>query len=1273
MSEVQHLHPNYAPLLVHEVPLSGRNLIEASAGTGKTFNITGLYARLILGASIAPGEPAYNAQKGLLPEQILVVTFTKAATAELKDRIRLRLAQLTQTFVEQAPVIVNGVAEPFCADVWIKFVSEPPVVFERVRQDGLEEWAGVDLKDCSSQQEVQDRLHGALLKKLRLALATLDCAAISTIHSFCQRLLTEQAFEAGFDFDRKLLEDESELLTEITQDFWRTQLYRADTGWVAYLQGQKITIDVLLQYAAASKSLNPAHFLPLPSLPSIEYSQEQDERYAKLWGECQKCWDQAEISALLSNALAAEIFSGTYKLNPEKWQSWLSQANRLMQSATPSVSLFKEWEKLTQSQILKMVKKEFKAVAPTHAFFDAAEQLHLNAQSVAADLDLRLKHWLLQFGDYVREQLALRKATAGQMSFDDSINTLAGALKNPVRAQNLADKVSQKYKAALVDEFQDTDPLQFAIIDRLFGQALGDGTQPPFFMVGDPKQAIYAFRGADVYAYLGARAQADACYSIDTNFRSDAPIVQFVNTLFAPANAFVESKITHPTINAKQSGASKLLCDDGRGPVHAFVFDGAKPEVAEKMLFAATADEIAALLNAAGEGCATLSERRLSPRDIAVLVPSHRQGNEMRKALLKRGIAAVMQTRESVFASDEAKGLCAMLAAIEAPAQTGLLRKALVSSVMGLSVAQLMALQLDDTAWQREVENLQAWRDEWRKFGFMPMFRRWLVEADITSRVLQFADGERRLTNLLHVAELVQNESRSRPSPALLLAWLTRQIADPSQGAENQQMRLESDADRVRLVTIHASKGLEYPVVFCPFSWKGKKSLLRDSGMLSFHDPLDGHALKIDVGTADLVSHKAQAEHEAYAEAVRLLYVAVTRAKHRLYLAFPALEKASPVVKNAPLSQLLRFKSGVTFRDNLKEVDAAAIRAAFADLGEGMTPALTISDLPEAQRYIAQHGEDVDLQLGVLSARLTNAPWSLAAQWRLASFTSLTRAYGASEAMAEVGADHDAHTIPSSVLLAETSDEMRFSFARGSKAGTTLHSVLENEDFTRGDTALLAANIEKQMLKSGLPLEGNAPDETAAWLLDVLAAPITLAQGQFTLNQLGSRQRLNEWQFLLGCKSVDIAKFCRILAKPEFNIEPRFIAAAQRLKPEKFAGYLNGFVDLVFFWQGQYFIADYKSNHLGDRLADYAPENLIDVMSDSHYYLQYLLYVCAWHRHMQSRMGDQYDYSRDFGGVLYLFIRGMSSNDIDCGVYKDIPSLDLIEALNAALGQGAEQ
>ncbi|WP_157669859.1 exodeoxyribonuclease V subunit beta [Chitinibacter sp. GC72] len=1248
----------FSPLKVHEVPLAGRNLIEASAGTGKTFNITGLYARLILGASIAPDAPSYDAQRGLLPESILVVTFTKAATAELKDRIRLRLAQLTQTFIDQSPVLINGEAEPFCAEVLGRVVAE-----------------NLD--------------PAPLLAQLRLALATLDQAAISTIHSFCQRLLSEQAFEAGYDFDRTLLEDETDLLAEISNDFWRSELYGAAPEWVLFLQQQGINNAGLRELARRVKSLNPDSILPLPAPMSDEALAAQQARNAQLWEQCRNSWDAVAIRNLLLQGIAAKQFDG--RKVQERWlDGWIAPVDAALKNTAPCLDLPEQWERLTSGFIQSVLKADFPALS-SQPFFALAENYRLSAATLKTDLELKFKYWLLSFGAYVRRELHRRKAASGQMSFDDSLTTLAAALQNPTRAQHLAAKVSQRYKAALVDEFQDTDPTQFTIINQLFGQTLIDaetGTphKPPFFMVGDPKQAIYAFRGADVYAYLNAREQADEKYSIDTNFRSDAAIVAFVNALFREQNAFVEDKIQHPEIHAKHSGASKLQCSDGKGAIHAWVFDGANSEAAEKALINAVGDEIAALLNAAGRGEARLGERALSPKDIAVLVPSHRQAEQVRKALAKRGVAAVMQTRESVFASSEAAGLYEMLAAIEEPAHSGLLRKALVSSVMGMSVADLMVLQQDDEAWQQQIEHLQSWRDEWRKNGFMPLFRRWLVEANVTQNLLNQGDGERRLTNLLHVAELIQQESRSRPSPAVLLAWLARQISEPGQSGEQQQMRLESDADRVRLVTIHASKGLEYPVVFCPFSWKGKKDLVRDSDIVHFHDASDGEQLKIDIGTSEQESHLQRAQFEAYAEQVRLLYVAVTRAKHRLYLVYPAFEAlhSSSVsgLKNAPLSQVLRDESGQPLRNNLKDLSQARIKTAFERLMTADPGALTISDLPERQRLQAASVAAPSLSVATLNRKY------LAAPWRLVSFTSLTRAHGSADTLAEVGADHDlASPVVASVNAEAAPDEIRFAFTRGSKAGTALHAILEHADFARDDVASLGALVESQLLRAGLLTEtdqtspdqfnperpSELPTQVAHWLLDVLAAPITLAQGTFSLKQLSKSQRLNEWPFLLGCQSFDLPAFCRVLAQPEFNVDARFIAAAQRLKPEKIAAYLNGVVDLVFEWQGQYFIADYKSNHLGDALVDYGRESLIEVMADAHYYFQYLLYTCAWHRFMQLRRGGQYDYERDFGGVVYLFIRGMSSQAMNNGVYMDKPQVGLIEALNKALGLGAGQ
>ncbi|QLG87173.1 exodeoxyribonuclease V subunit beta [Chitinibacter bivalviorum] len=1244
----QHSAITLEALDVHAVPLAGRNLIEASAGTGKTFNITGLYARLILGAADpdadsdtnAAGQPCFDASRGLLPEQILLVTFTKAATAELKDRIRTRLSQLAQTFAQGSPVLLDGKPEPFCATVWQQVQSD-------VRVDAEQ-----------------------LLNQLRLALATLDQAAISTIHSFCQRLLTEQAFEAGFDFDREMVSDESEVLAQITRDFWRSEVYPSPTFWADYLRSisiaprtRGVNVETLSRIAASLAKLDVETLLALPEQPDLLALQT---RWNTAVGAARRAWHEAEIASLLQAKWRDGIYKKTAKLDFTADTAWASEISDFL--AQPGWSMPPELKLLTHSKLADAVLKKFQDQAPEHEFFAALEDLQDSRATLETDLAVYFNHWLLKFGAYAREQLVLRKAQAGQMSFDDSLTLLASALRDETRASNLIAKVHAKYRAALVDEFQDTDPTQFLIIDTLFGTPTADGDVLPFFMVGDPKQAIYAFRGADVYAYLGAREAAKGQYSIDTNYRSDAPIISFVNRLFAPETAFVEAQIQHPTIKANQCGASKCQIADDRAAVHAFVWQASKKDAAEKDCYRGVANEIAGLLKLAQQGQANLGARPLAPGDMAVLVSNHHQAAQVRRALAQVGVPSVSQSRDNVFASSEAQGLLALLKAVNEPANEPQLRRALVSGVMGYSVAQLIELQNDDAAWLAQIEMLQALRDEWRKAGFMAMFRSWLVGSQAPARLLSFDDGERSLTNLLHVAELIQNETRSRPSPALLLAWLERQVAEPNAQAEAQQMRLESDADRVKIVTIHASKGLEYPIVFCPFAWAGRKELLRDTRLVAFHDD-DGH-LHVDAGTMAKNEAIAAAEIEAYAEQMRLLYVALTRAKHRLYLAYPAFEKlhhtSKAGMKNAPLAQVLFRDDGIRLRDQVGEWDVGTLGKAFVHLGAADAP-VSVGAWPEpGGKYRASNAQTDELQV---------APWrnrALAAPWRLVSFSSLSRGQ-AKHAHAESAEDHDGASTALALTLPPVDLPTRFTFTRGADAGTALHGMFEHWDFAARERQGWNDIITRQLQRAGLlsldsddiPEQGIASNINQ-WLGEVIDTP--LGDLGWRLADLPAKARLNEWPFLMHCPKLNLAAFCRVLAQPQFGVPAEFIAASERLKPEQLTAYLNGVIDLVCVHNDQYFIADYKSNFLGDEFAAYGHESMTEAMADAHYYLQYLLYVIAWQRHMRVRRGDDYNYERDFGGVLYLFIRGMHPAHGGAGVWFDKPCAPLIAALDAALG-----
>ncbi|WP_028450864.1 exodeoxyribonuclease V subunit beta [Chitinibacter tainanensis] len=1252
-----------APLAVHTVPLGGRNLIEASAGTGKTFNITGLYARLVLGAHTDAEESGaatqFDLSRALLPEQILVVTFTKAATAELKDRIRTRLAQLAQTLQDESPVLLNGEPEPFCATLWAQIVAQ-----------------GVAVKP--------------LLDQLRLALATLDQAAISTIHSFCQRLLTEQAFEAGFDFDREMISDESEVLAQIARDFWRSEVYPADPIWVNYLaqvsvgRTKGLGVDALARMAHRWAGLDEARLDPLPACPELG---QVAARWQQAVAACAGLWAPEQLVPALT-ILHTQGLLKKNKLGFLAEAGWTARIEAYF--AAPNGPLPAELKALAQTALNDAVLKKHQDSVPHDEFFAAVEALIDTRTTLEQDLALYLAHWLLGFGRYVRRELALRKAAAGQMSFDDSLNLLASALQDERRRAHLVAKVRQKYRAALVDEFQDTDPTQFCILDTLFGapRAADTGEQagideveaarsaPPFFMVGDPKQAIYAFRGADVYAYLQARQAATGRYSIDTNFRSDAAIIAFINRLFAPADAFVEAQIQHPEIKAKHSGPSKLQIADHRQAVHAFVYPAPKAEAARQLIVQGVTQEIVQLLQRAAAGQATLGERPLAPGDIAILVSSHRDAEQLRRALLRAGVPSVTQVRESVFAAPEAQGLLALLLAINEPANPALLRRALVSPVVGLSVAQLIALQADEAAWLAQIEQLQTLRDEWRKAGFMAMFRRWLVHSGTPARLLGFADGERRLTNLLHVAELIQHEARARPSPALLLAWLDRQIAEPDGQAENQQMRLESDAERVKIVTIHASKGLEYPVVFCPLLWRGPAELSRDGQLLQYHTG-SGEARTLLHGSPEARQAAAeQARLEGYAEQLRLLYVALTRAKHRLYLAYPnfteKLHTASkPALNNAALAQVLRVE-GATLHSKIGEWSASELAGALQALGP-----VSISDLSELPLQ-ARYQPPAVQQPTLAVAQLPPRPW--AAPWRLVSFSSLSRGvarHGSSE-QAEHAADHDRDVLPT--LSSERLGPLRFRFTRGADAGTALHGMFEHWDFTQPERQQWWPVIAQQLQQAGLlpsaeasspadvPEEGMLSD-LADWLGEVLDTPIGVGEEpRFTLASLSRRQRLNEWPFLLHCPTLDLRRFCAVLAEPQYGVPAAFIAASQRLKPEQIEAYLNGVIDLVAVHAGRYYIVDYKSNHLGASWDDYQPARLTEAMADAHYYLQYLLYVVAWHRYLRQRLGAAYDYQRDFGGVMYLFIRGMHPEAKESGIWQHKPPVGLIEALDAVLG-----
>ncbi|MFP5383828.1 MAG: UvrD-helicase domain-containing protein, partial [Gammaproteobacteria bacterium] len=757
------------PLDVPGIKLSGQQLIEASAGTGKTHAIANLFLRLVL-------------EHGLRAEQVLVVTFTKAATDELRGRIRQRLADALQKL--EAPA---------------QIASEADDAFRTL---------------LASADRAPDR--DKLLRHLRVQLSAMDEASVFTIHGFCQRALAESAFESGEPFAAELATDTGLLLQRAATDWWRRRFYRN---------------PLLARLAAGHPQLCSPQALLACITPlvgrdlRIDFEQGDPLQHAALAARVRTAW-LAE-----GKTLAGEI----RRLTSE---GMLSRADTTLRDdrvaeAVKAMDDFCADEdrplplsiavRLGQAFIdgcLSAKAKKNGVTAPTLGVSALIDQLFGATSALAQSL-------IAEAVDFCRSETDRLKRRDAVLGFDDMIRRLLDALEAPA-GEALASRLATRYPAALVDECQDTDAAQYAIFRRIYASR-DDGC---LLMIGDPKQAIYSFRGADVFAYLGAkRATAgEARHTLDTNWRSVQPLVSALNALF---NRVGDQSFLYPDaigfdpVKAAGNAERKPLHIDGQAPVP-LLFDMApapdpekksglhSKEEFQKLAATATAARIAGLLAAAQQGRATLGNRALELRDVAVLVRTHREGAQIQQALRDADIGSAIASQESVFDSDEAAALQQVLAAIVDPASERLLRCALVSDIWRMRAQAIEWLRTDEAASDALYNRIAGYHATWLTQGFMPMFRRWLHGEGIPGRLWQGDDGERAMTNLLQLAELLQAASREHPAPEALLKHLATTRA-AGHAVEEHQLRLESDENLVQIVTLHKSKGLQYPVVFLPF------------------------------------------------------------------------------------------------------------------------------------------------------------------------------------------------------------------------------------------------------------------------------------------------------------------------------------------------------------------------------------------------------------------------------------------------------------------------
>jgi len=1230
-------------LKLESLPLDGIHLIEASAGTGKTYTLTGLYLRQLL-----------EAERSVA--QILVVTYTKAATAELSARIRARLIEARAVFCgETQPT------DPLLLNLTRRFQDRKP----------------------------------EMIRRLDDALTCMDEAAIFTIHSFCQRAVTDYAFETANHFKQELVTDENSLRLAIITDFWRRRFAQCDrrlAWWVTkrWLGGPADLLKAVTSY------LNYPGLQMLPVISDTEATIAEAD-FSALAEEVKTQWQQhgEEVMALLLTDPGLKRDEKTYRT--DKLQAAAQVMQQFCADPQPSLSLFSALALFTPNKLQGSLKKN--AQPPEHVFFSVMAR----CQQVADRLDLCWQVITINAAlAWLREELAQRKAGAGLLGYDDMLSRLDEALdpdqRGVVAANQLAIALAARYPVAMVDEFQDTDQRQYRIFQRIYKMgvtSLAEHSGRALYLVGDPKQAIYQFRGADVYTYVRARrdiAGYGAPHTLGVNQRSVGGLVTLINAIFEhrPDAFLMAPEIDFHPVAAAGRAESTPFEIDGQ-PVtplqltYLLVPDEPAESVeltkpaksaskaktnktvgidkAKALISVSYARQIQHLLALAAAGRARLGDRPLRAGDIAVLVRNRYEAEEMRLALWACGVASVFLSKDSVFATDEAEDLSRLLWAVCEPANDGALRAAMVGHLVGMDAASLYAEVEQGGHWDERRARFQSYHELWRHRGVLPMLHALLHGEQVVGRLRAHPDGDRRLTNLLHLGELLQLASADHPGMEQQLRWLKARRDDAGVESENQQLRLESDESLIQIVTLHKSKGLEYPVVFLPYLWHGKP--LKGEAVL-FHDP-QTLALTLDLGSADYLQHQQQAQQEHLAEELRLLYVALTRASHACYLAWGNINGTADSALAYLLGLNIKSENGKSTADN------QAWLAPWQQWQSQWPGSLALQELTEADLADPiQPSPPAEAQAAAprRAVQVRHFEGRIDSHWRVTSYTELAAASQRSSSMGLAGGDHDSRdvdadepTLPGTGTPAVTRlvavDALNVhSFPAGAAVGNLLHSLLEVVDFPTATPTVLTAMVVPALTHAGI--EAHWQPVLVQWLTDVLDTPLD-AGGSLRLRDLSAHQRRSEMAFyfpLAGLQARDLQATIR-----------RYRPNTAAFVFSQVQGMMKGYIDLTFRHAGKYYIADYKSNRLG--AADTYQHADLDIAMQAHRYdLQALIYSVALHRHLKARLPD-YAYERDFGGVYYLFLRGMSpATGHQSGIHFDKPEPGLIADLDALFSGG---
>ncbi|URJ25334.1 exodeoxyribonuclease V subunit beta [Candidatus Blochmannia ocreatus (nom. nud.)] len=1170
-------------LHVLELPLYGTRLIEASAGTGKTYALIIIYIRLLLCLG-----SRFDFFRPLTVQEILVVTFTKSSARELRYRIR-----------------------------------------ESIHQFRLDCISGFSTNYIFSSLLKQIKNISAAICILSAAEQEIDQASIFTIHSFCQNILNSHAIELNMLFHTTIVDDEKIFYQQMCEDFWRRNFYGLPCNIVSlvqeYWKDSYSLLNDILPFIYGSYPIFCGYDTHTKRI-GISSFYEEIILYIK---QLKNAWN--------INRYEIMIAINSYKINRKIYNKknlscWIDRINRWVSCPTVDHIVPKDLYRFS-TRALKICNNYKKNAL--YFLFDSITILYKKLASFKALVfDIAIYE--------IRNDLNRTRYLRSSITFNDIINVLECNLSDNSVKNNLADIIRGYYPVAIIDEFQDTDEKQFNIFRVLYDNRINNG----LILIGDPKQAIYAFRGADVFAYMKARQVIKDKYYFNINWRSSSGMVNAVNSLFQSiSNPFIFADMPFiPSKSADNDNAYRFIINNKLQKPMCFWLHPSETITIESYQHA-MAEECAIvlydLLCEINNGNAWLKnkshKRLLQPSDITILVRTHKEALLMRTALLQANISAVfLSNSKSIFETIESYELLLLLQAVLYLDRFRICT-ALATIFFNFSAFEIDSVNNDESKWESILENFSEYNSVWKKHGILLMIKKIIFYYKVPEKLLSIIGGESSLINILHLGELLQDASSSLQDEYMLVEWLVSNMSrHTSNEIQDYKLRSGSNRSLIKISTIHKSKGLEFPLVFLPFiaDFNYKKNIF-------FHDR---NSYKSCLDFNELESNLVFSDEERLLEDLRLLYVALTRSIYHCSIGIGAITHRYK--KKSNINELHRSAVGYLIQKN-SYGDFKKIKQNLIELCINSAENISFRIISKMKRSFSALSLTTSGQ--VLSAKTRKILKNIIS-WNMTSFSELKKSNNGilcctTQMLRDIN-DNFSHEQHNSLSLTP------HLFPKGRIFGSFLHNILEVLDIRDAiDIKRLYIYMDKYKIDT---MWGAL---IRAWIYKIVNT--SLNYENLTLAKICPNDKRTELQFYLPInKNLNLKKLDALCKKYDV-----LSYMAPSLNFLEVRGMLNGFIDLVFRWNQQYYLVDYKTNWLGPDNNFYINYNMEQEIIKYRYELQYQLYTLALHRFLRSRL-ESYKYEKDFGGVYILFIRGMNGKKCSNGVYFSYPKFQFIEKLD---------